>query len=63
MSSSNPLPVITICFLMGLVVGYALTYWEVEDIVESKFHKISGFLYVLALLILGGVFFVMATIY
>ena len=63
MVKSNPIGLIIMVGLFGLVAGYAITNFHADDLIEEKVERLSMILYSIMLIaITGGVFIGMATI-
>ena len=63
MVKNNPIGLVIIAGIVGLVAGYAITNFHADDLIEEKVERLSLVLYsIMLILITGGVAFGMATI-
>lgn len=63
MVKNNPIGLVIVVGLLGLVAGYAITNFHADDLIEEKVERLSLVLYsIMLILITGGLVYVMATI-
>jgi len=63
MVKNNPIGLVIVVGIVGLVAGYAITNFHADDLIEEKVERLSLVLYsIMLILITGGVAFGMATI-
>ena len=64
MDKNNPIGLVIVVGLLGLVAGYAITNFHADDLIEEKVERLSLVLYsIMLILITGGLVYVMATVY
>jgi len=64
MVKNNPIALITLVAVVGLVAGYAITNYHADDLIEEKVERLSFVLYSIMLVIVsGGVVYGMAAFF
>ena len=62
MDKNNPIGLVIIAGLFGIVAGYSFTNFHADDLIEEKVERLSLILYsIMLILIIGGVALVMAS--